>query len=181
MFICNVKVNGNKLGKILLGILFIVILLVTAIVCYRILGNNFFKTNDTAKTEEVQELNVNNYTNVLKAVHENTDQYVGQKIKFSGFVYRMIDFTQTQFVLGRNMVISSDFQTVVVGFLCECEDAAKYEDNSWVEIEGKIIKGNYHGEIPILQIEKIQKIEKPSEEYVYPPDDSFVTTSTSVY
>ncbi len=181
MFICNLKVNGNKLGKILLGLLFVAILIITAIVCYRVLGNNFFKTNDAIKTEDVQKLNVNNYTNVLKAVHENTDQYVGQKIKFSGFVYRMIDFTQTQFVLGRNMVISSDFQTVVVGFLCEFEEAMKYEDNSWIEIEGKITKGNYHGEMPILQIEKIQKIEKPSEEYVYPPDDSFVTTSTSVY
>ena len=181
MFICNLKVNGNKLGKILLGLLFVAILIITAIVCYRVLGNNFFKTNDAIKTEDVQKLNVNNYTNVLKAVHENTDQYVGQKIKFSGFVYRMIDFTQTQFVLGRNMVISSDFQTVVVGFLCEYEEATKYEDNAWIEIEGKITKGNYHGELPILQIEKIQKIEKPSEEYVYPPDDSFVTTSTSVY
>lgn len=181
MFICNLKVDGNKLGKILLGLLFVAILIITAIVCYRILGNNFFKTNDSVRTDDVQELNVNNYTNVLKAVHENIDQYVGQKIKFSGYVYRMIDFTQTQFVLARNMVISSDFQTVVVGFLCECEEAAKYEDNVWVEIEGKITKGNYHVEMPILQIEKIQKIEKPSEEYVYPPDDSFVTTSTSVY
>lgn len=94
MFICNLKVDGNKLGKILLGILFVAILVITAIVCYRILGNNFFKTNDTVKTEEVQELNVNNYTNVLKAVHENIDQYVDQKIKFSGYVYRMIDFTR---------------------------------------------------------------------------------------
>ena len=181
MFICNLKVDGNKVGKILLGLLFVAILVITAIVCYRILGNNFFKTNDDIKTAEIQELNVNNYTNVLKSVHENIDQYVGQKIKFSGFVYRMIDFTQTQFVLGRNMIISSDFQTVIVGFLCEYEEAIKYEDNAWIEIEGKITKGDYHGEMPILQIEKIQKIEKPSEEYVYPPDDSFVTTSTSVY
>lgn len=181
MFICNLKVDGNKLGKIFLGILFVVILIITAVVCYRILGDNFFKTNDSVKTDEVQELNVNNYTNVLKAVHDNTDQYVNQKIRFSGFVYRVIDFTQTQFVLGRNMVISSDFQTVVVGFLCEFQEAAKYDDNTWVEIEGKITKGNYHGDIPIIQIESMRKIEKPSEEYVYPPDDSFVTTSTSVY
>lgn len=181
MFVCNLKINGNKLGKILLGILFVAILIITAIVCYRILGNNFFKTNDFLETPEVQELTAYNYTNVLKSVHENVDLYLNQKIKFSGFIYRMIDFSQTQFVLARNMVVSSDFQTVVVGFLCECEEAIKYEDNVWVEIEGKITKGNYHGEIPILQIEKIQKIEKPSEEYVYPPDDSFVTTSTSVY
>lgn len=178
MFIYNLKVDGNKLGKIFLGILFVIILIITAVVCYRILGNNFFKTNDNLKVNEIQELSVNNYTNVLKAVHENIDNYVGQKIKFSGYVYRVIDFTPTQFVLGRNMVISSDFQTVVVGFLCECETAIQYQDNCWVEIEGKITKGNYHGDMPIIAVEKIRKIEKPTEEYVYPPDDSYVTTST---
>lgn len=178
MFVCNFKVDGNKLGKILLGVLFVIILIITAVVCYRILGNNFFKTNDSIKTNDVQELNVNNYTSVLKNVHENIDTYIGQKIKFSGYVYRMIDFTQEQFVLGRNMIISSDFQTVVVGFLCECETAVQYEDNTWIEIEGEITKGDYHGEMPIIKIEKIQKIEKPSEEFVYPPDDSFVSTST---
>ena len=178
MFIYNLKVDGNRLGKILLGILFVIVLIITAIVCYRILGNNFFKTNDAIPINEVQELTATNYTNVLKAVHDNIDNYVGQKIKFSGYVYRMIDFNEKQFVLARDMVISSDFQTVVVGFLCECEDAANYENDTWVEIEGKIIKGDYHGDMPILQIEKIEKTQKPSEEYVYPPDESFVTTST---
>ena len=178
MFIYNFKVDGNKLGKILLGILLVIVLIITVVVCYRILGNNFFKTNDAIKIDEVQELSVNNYTNVLKAVHDNIDNYVGQKIKFSGYIYRVVDFTQTQFVLARDMIISSDFQTVVVGFLCEYENAIQYEDNCWVEIEGKITKGNYHGDMPIIEIEKIQEIDKPSDEYVYPPDDSFVTTST---
>lgn len=178
MFIYNLKVDGNKLGKIFLGILLVAILIITAVVCYRILTNNFFKTNDNLKLNEVQELSVSNYTNVLKAVHENTDNYINQKIKFSGYVYRLIDFKQTQFVLARDMIISSDFQTVVVGFLCEYENSIQYTDNCWVEIEGKITKGDYHGEIPIIQIEKIKEIEKPSDEYVYPPDDSFVTTST---
>lgn len=178
MFIYNFKVDGNRLGKILLGVLFVIVLIITAVVCYRILGNNFFKTNDAMPVNEVQELTTANYTNVLKVVHDNIDNYVGQKIKFSGYVYRMIDFNEKQFVLARNMVISSDFQTVVVGFLCECENAVNYEENSWIEIEGKIIKGDYHGDMPILQIKKIEKIEKPSDEYVYPPDDSFVTTST---
>lgn len=178
MFICNFKVNGNKLGKVLLCILLVMALVITTVVCYRILGNNFFKTNDDVKTNEIQELNISNYTNVLKSVHDNIDNYVGQKIKFSGYVYRLIDFNEKQFVLARNMVVSSDFQTVIVGFLCECEEAIKFEDNAWIEIEGTITKGNYHGDMPIIQIEKIQKIEKPSEEFVFPPDDSFVTTST---
>ena len=174
MFICNFKVNGNKLGKIFLGILFVIILLITFLVCYRILGNNSFKTN----ANEVYNITSTNYTNILKVVHENVDNYVGQKIKFSGYVHRMVDFNQNQFVLARNMVISSDLQTVIVGFLCEYDESVTYEDNAWVEIQGQITKGDYHGEMPIIKIEKMQKIEKPSEEFVYPPDDSFVTTST---
>ena len=178
MFILNFKVNGNKLGKIFLGILLVIILIVTFIVCYRILGNQFFKTNDNLKQNEVQELTVTNYTNVLKTDHDDIDTYVGQKIKFSGYVFRMLDFNQNQFVLARDMIISSDFQTVVVGFLSEYEEIKQYEDNTWIEIVGEITKGNYHGDMPILKIEQIQKIEKPQDEFVYPPDDSFVTTST---
>lgn len=178
MFILNFKVNGNKLGKIFLGILLVIILIVTFIVCYRILGNQFFKTNDNLKQNEVQELTVTNYTNVLKTVHDDIDTYVGQKIKFSGYVFRMLDFNQNQFVLARDMIISSDFQTVVVGFLSEYEEIKQYEDNTWIEIVGEITKGNYHGDMPILKIEQIQKIEKPQDEFVYPPDASFVTTST---
>ena len=32
--------------------------------------------------------------------------------------------------------------------------------------------------MPIIEVEKINKVETPTDEYVYPPDDSFVTTST---
>ena len=119
-----------------------------------------------------------NYTNILKSVHDNPDEYIGQKIKFSGYVYRLIDFTEKEFVLARNMVVSSDFQTVVVGFLCNYENAKEFEDGTWVEITGTIKKGIYHGEMPIIDIETIQKKEKPSDEYVYPPDDDYIPTSS---
>ena len=177
MFIYNLKVDGNKLGKIFLGILLCIMIIITATVVYRILGNNYFKTSDNSEPLKVQELTVNNYTNVLKTVHDNIDEYIGMKIKFSGYVYRMIDFNDNQFVLARNMVISSDFQTVIVGFLCECDTAKEFADQTWIEVEGEISKGNYHGDMPILKITSITKIDKPSDEYVYPPDSAFVPTS----
>ncbi len=177
MFIYNLKVDGNKLGKIFLGILLGIIIIITIIVIYRILGNNFFKTSDNVETATIQELTVNNYTNVLKTVHDNIDEYTGMKIKFSGYIHRMTDFTENQFVLARDMVISSDFQTVIVGFLCECNEINQYADCTWVEIEGEITKGNYHGEMPILRITKINAIDTPKDVYVYPPDDSFVPTA----
>ena len=177
MFIYNLKIDGNKLGKIFLGILLGIIIIITAIVVYRILGNNFFKTNDDTNSVKVQELTVSNYTNVLKTVHDNIDDYVGMRVSFSGYIHRMVDFKENQFVLARDMVISSDLQTVIVGFLCECDDINQYADKTWIQIEGEIIIGDYHGDMPILKITKIQKIDKPSNEYVYPPDAAFVPTS----
>lgn len=179
MFIYNLKIDGNKLGKIFLGILLGIIIIITAIVVYRILGNNFFKTNDDTNSVKVQELTVSNYTNVLKTVHDNIDDYVGMRVSFSGYIHRMVDFKKNQFVLARDMVISSDLQTVIVGFLCECDDIKQYADKTWIQIEGEIIKGDYHGDMPILKITKIQKIDKPSDEYVYPPDAAFVPTSAT--
>ena len=121
--------------------------------------------------------NSNNYTNVLKIVHENIDTYVGRKINFTGYVYRVSDLKENQFVISRDMVISSDFQTVVVGFLCEYNKAKEFSDNSWVEITGEIIKGDYHGDMPIIKITEIKNTNKPNDELVYPPDDSYIPTS----
>jgi len=119
-----------------------------------------------------------NYTNILKSVHDNPDEYIGNRIKFSGYVYKAIDFSSKEFVLARNMVVSSDFQTVIVGFLCNYEKATNFEDGTWVEVTGTIEKGVYHGEIPIIKVEQIREIEKPSDEYVYPPDDNYIPTSS---
>lgn len=178
MFIYNLKLNGDKISKTILGILIVTISLLIIYVCFTLVSKSTFKTNDSLKKCELYELNSSNYTNVLKNVHDNLDLYVGQNIKFTGFVYRLYDFSEDQFVLGRNMIISSDYKAVVVGFLCSSPEIKNYSDNEWIEIEGTITKGNYHGEIPVIKITKINKASNPSEEYVYPPDDNFVTTST---
>ena len=178
MFVFNFKINGNKTAKILMGILCVIVLIITAFICYRVIFNNFFKTNDTYLEDTTFELTTWNYTNVLQEVHNDIDTYVGQKIKFTGYVYRLYDFTDEQFVLARDMIVSSDFQTVVVGFLCHSEIASNFESGRWVEIEATITKGYFYGDIPIIEIEKINVVDEPTDEYVYPPDDSFVTTST---
>ena len=99
------------------------------------------------------------------------------KIKFIGYVYRVFDFTDSQFVLARNMIINSENQAVVVGFLCDYENAKNLKNNSWVEITGTITKGNYHGDIPIVEINEINYVDSPSDEFVYPPDENYIPTS----
>lgn len=177
MFIYNFKVNGSVLFKILLAIIIIIVLILCGITAYKIYCASI-KVNDSLKTDGITQLTNENYATILQTVHDNIDTYVGQEIKYSGFVYRVYDLNEEQFVLGRNMIISSDFQTVVVGFLSHYKDAISFKDYTWVEIEGKITKGIYHNEdMPILEITSIKQINKPDNEYVSPPNDDYIPTS----
>ena len=56
MFIFNLKINGNRTAKIFMGILCIIVLLLTVFICYRVIFNNFFKTNDEYLANDTFEL-----------------------------------------------------------------------------------------------------------------------------
>lgn len=179
MFVYNIKINGSKAFKyFFIGIVLLVIIIV-GIVCFRVFygASNSSEISSCLPQNKVSTLSASNYTNVLKAVHDNVDNYIGTQIKFTGYVYRVLDLNENQFVLARNMIISSDFQYVVVGFLCECDNAKDFEDGTWVELTGTITKGNYHGDMPIVKVTEIKKVDKPNEEFVYPPDESYIPTS----
>lgn len=177
MFIYNIKLNGKALAKILFCIVAILVTIYFCVSAYRIYSNSF-KIKDELKEPDVMNLTAKNYTNVLKAVHDDIDSYVGKKICFTGYIYRCIDLKETEFVLARDMIISSDMQTLIVGFLCDYKNASKFENESWVELTGEITKGSYHGDMPIIKVIEIKQIEKPQGDiYVYPPDDSYVPTS----
>lgn len=179
MFIFNFKINGSKVFKIFFTFVVILLIFVMLFVVFRVFkgsnNNTSFQVKDSTQ-DDICEIQPSNYTNILKSVHENIDDYVGMKIKFSGYVYRVLDLNDNQFVLARNMIISSNYQSVVVGFLCSLEGAEQYNDGTWVEVTGEIVKGNYHGDMPILKITNITTINPPNEEFVYPPDDSYIPT-----
>lgn len=179
MFIYNVKINGSKTFKnFFVGIVLLVIVIL-AIVSFRIFhgANQATPKSSCLPANKVTKLATSNYTTILKTVHDNIDNYVGCQINFVGYVYRILDFQENEFVLARDMIVSSDFQSVIVGFLCQYETAKDFEDEAWVEITGKITKGNYHGDMPIIQVTEMKKVEKPNDEFVYPPDESYIPTS----
>ena len=170
MFVYNIKINGTKTFKTIFIIILILLLFIMGSVMWR------FVNASKEKTDIVCDIKASNYTNILKATHENINNYVGVKIHFTGYVYRVLDLKDNQFVLARDMIISSNYQAVVVGFLCEYDKAKNFNDDTWVEITGEITKGDYHGDMPIVKITNIQETNKPSEEYVYPPDESYIPT-----
>ena len=171
-----------RLGK-LFRYFFIVVVILMAIIflisIYKVFAKSCNSSN-SENLEDVIDITSNNYTNVLKAVHDNLDTYIGKKIHFKGYVYRVFDLSDTQFVLARNMIISSDNQAVVVGFLCNFNNASEFKNDSWVDVTGTITKGDYHGDIPVIEVESINNTDCPNDEFVYPPDDSFIPTNSII-
>ncbi len=180
MFVYNVKINGSKTFKYFFAFIVLLVIIIIGIVSFKVFNgasNASPELSSCLPQNKVTKLTVSNYATVLKAVHENVDNYIGVKISFTGYIYRVSDLYENQFVLARNMIISSDFQSVIVGFLCESENAKEFENETWVELTGEITKGNYHGNMPIVKVTDIKKVDKPNEEFVYPPDESYIPTS----
>lgn len=177
MFIYNIKLNGKVLVKIVFVIIAIVITIYFGVSAYKIY-NNSFKVKDEISEPDIINLTAENYSNILKSVHDDLDSYIGKKICFTGYIYRAIDFKDNEFVLARDMIVSSDMKTLIIGFLCNYKDAKKFKNECWVELTGEIIKGEYRGDMPVINVTEINQIEKPKDDiYAYPPDDNYVPTS----
>lgn len=180
MFVCNLKINGGKALKIIIVLLSLFMLTVFGISIYRIFfTNGKFIVNDKIKAKDIIEIQENNYSNILQAVHEDIESYVGLKIKFTGYVYRVLDFENNQFVLARDMTLNkNNNQTVVIGFLSQYADAKKFKNGTWVEVTGTIEKGKYHNEqIPIINVTDIKETNKPETTFVNPPSDTYIPTN----
>ena len=128
------------------------------------------------KRNDVFEITDKNYANILKAANENIDSYIGLKVHVKGYVYRLINFDENQFVIARNMLISNNSQSLVVGFLCEYEKAKDFDDGTWVDIVGEIKKGDFSGDIAILKVLSITPTEKLENSFVSMPDDTYIPT-----
>lgn len=128
-------------------------------------------------SSEIAYLRDDNYTNILKEVHENLDSYIGQKICYTGYVYRVPELEENQFILARDMLLENTNQTVIVGFLCSLQNAADFDTYTWVKITGSIEKGYYFGDIPCINISEIEKVDEPENCVVPAPNENFIETS----
>lgn len=178
MFIYNLKINSSKVFKVFFTFLTLLLIFILVLVTYKIFYGAKHDQEACVPPSDIFNIQAKNYTNVLKVVHDDIDNYIGMKLNLTGYVYRMPDFKDNQFVLARNMIISSDFNYVVVGFLAECDDIKNFKDEAWVNVTGYITKGDYHGDIPVLNVTEIKPCNKPTDEYVYPPDESYIPTSS---
>lgn len=177
MFVYNLKINGTKAFRTIIISIVIIALIILCVSIYNFYYKSKFILNDSLPSNSVATIEANEYTSILKQVYDDIDTYIGQSINFTGYVYKINDFNDSEFVLARDMLINSDSQTVVVGFLCSYDKAKDFKAGTWVNVTGEIIKGYYHNEIPVIDITKIEETNEPEDAFVYPPDGTYIPTS----
>jgi len=158
MYICNFKLNIKKI---------LIICLVIAIGITLTL--ELIDMNKGKIVLYDYELTSENFTQILKEVHDDIDGSVGKTIKLSGFVFTLPDFKDENFVCGRDMLLGGEEK--VVGFLCEYTGNTELAEAEWVEITGEIIKGYYMGNMPVIKIKTLNKIPAPANTFVDAPEE----------
>jgi putative membrane protein len=110
-----------------------------------------------------------NFSDVLMEVSNNVKKYVGRQIKVSGFIFNAPGLEQDQFVIARLRMSCCAADSSIVGFVSKRE--GKYKNDDWYEIEGTLSVEKYKGDtdIPMINVEKIEKIARPKKDkwYVY--------------
>lgn len=185
MFIFNIKLSKTKFFKVILAFMTIICISITCIGIYKIYTKSKNSEYEISKgncmpSNEIAYLTDENYTNILKEVHENLDTYIGQKICYTGYVYRVPDIQPNQFILARDMQVGNSNHTVIVGFLCSSDVANNFDTYSWITVTGEIEKSYYYGDIPCIKITEITPATKPENCIIPEPNDNFIQTS-SIY
>ena len=175
MFIYNFKLNKKILTRSFIGISIVIICIIIMYSVYIV----FFKSTATCDSiqNEFLDLNETNYTNVLKSANEDIDSYIGKKVRVTGYVYRLIDFDETQFVVARDMRFNESSNSIIVGFLCESKEAQKFEDGTWIEVVGIIKKGRFTDDLAVLDVTTVKETNKPANIFVNPPDKTYIPTT----
>lgn len=169
MFIYNFSFNKNGLFRVIIISILIFAMIILGFSIYNLYNKTKFIVTDSIVTSNTTQITPENYTNTLVDVYANLDSYVGKSFNFTGYIYRLKDFKDSEFVLARDMLINSDSQSVVVGFMCNSDESKNLKDKTWVNVTGTIIKGYYHDEIPVIDITEIKEAKQPDSPYVYPP------------
>lgn len=95
--------------------------------------------------------------------------FIGKKLEISGFVYRTEEMNPAQFAIGRFAMSCCSADASPYGVLAEYPNAATYSEDTWVKVTGTIEKKPFNGtDIMALKVEKVQRIQEPTNKFVYP-------------
>lgn len=117
-----------------------------------------------------------NYMKIIRDMGRDPGQYIGRRVKVSGFVYRNESCTKDTFVIARMLLTCCAADSEAVGIPCVYNNNIGIEDGTWVSVSGVVQQAHWirtdklHSVmlVPAIYAEKVEPILAPSCQYVYP-------------
>lgn len=114
-------------------------------------------------------INDNSFLPWLDELYTDIGEYKDKKVEITGFVLKDSRFRQDEFIIARLMMVCCAADMQPVGFLSRYNQSSELELDSWIKINGIVEYESIEGEeIPIINVENIEKIDKPEFQFLYP-------------
>ncbi|AOZ94395.1 TIGR03943 family putative permease subunit [Paenibacillus crassostreae] len=134
---------------------------------YALLGMRLYKKEMITIEEE-------GYMELLTSIDLYIENFIGKKIKMTGFVYREDDMLSNQFVISRLTMQCCSADTAPYGIMVESVDATNFAEDTWVELTGTIGQTTYNSnEIMKIDAISLTPTDASATPYIYPYFDDF--------
>ena len=98
---------------------------------------------------------------------EETEKYIGKTVRFKGIVARDASLPYSHFAIGRHVMTCCAEDIAYRGVVAKGTGNLDLKTRDWVTVEGKLVleySKLYGAEGPVLEVKKISRAEKPTEE-----------------
>lgn len=131
-------------------------------------------TKDEVINSNMIIFNEKNYVHYLEDLSENIDKHIGKKIIIGGYVTKGNKLNKDEFILTRLLINCCVADSQVLGVLCRDSSNIALDKDTWIRVEGivsfkenKDENNKITGKLPLIVIEKVTRINKPGNPYIY--------------
>ncbi|MGK0531623.1 TIGR03943 family putative permease subunit [Bacillus sp. 'calajunan'] len=108
------------------------------------------------------------YVQTMSIIGQAVNGFKGKEITFTGFIYKDKDVTGNKAVVARYGITCCIADASVWGMIVTGQNVGKFPEETWVKVTGILDKTTYKRTLfPLVKISKVEKINKPTDPYVY--------------
>ncbi|HFU7085688.1 TPA: TIGR03943 family protein [Bacillus cereus] len=108
------------------------------------------------------------YVQTMSIIGQDVKRFKGKEITFSGFIYNDKDVMGNKAVVARYGITCCIADASVWGMIVTGQNVEKLPEETWVKVTGILDKTTYKRTLfPLVKISKVEKINKPTDPYVY--------------
>lgn len=131
------------------------------------IGKHFHEEKEKIKDDPII-FNTTNYLHYLEEISGHLNEHMGKKVIISGFVLKNESYEKDEFLLTRVLMNCCAADSQAIGILCRTGNSINLHKDDWVRVEGTISIKNENGiKAPIIKISKIEKMQRPKNNYIY--------------